>query len=26
MTVRYEAAVAKDLAQMVALLGHLFEQ
>jgi GNAT superfamily N-acetyltransferase len=26
MTVRFEAAAAKDLAQMVALLGQLFEQ
>ncbi|HEX5477355.1 MAG TPA: GNAT family N-acetyltransferase [Burkholderiales bacterium] len=26
MTIRFEAAAAKDLAQMVALLGQLFEQ
>ena len=26
MTIRYEAAAAKDLAQMVELLGRLFEQ
>jgi len=26
MTIRYEAATAKDLAQMVELLGRLFEQ